>query len=323
MFQLIDTALAFAAVMLLLSLLITVVVQLLVSTFGLRGRYLVWAITQLLQRVSPAFATEAGLPKTKVQEADAKAKEKAKQLLSDPLLAPTFNVLTWVLDGVLKRRGRKVGSQRPPTEIKVKDLAQLLGYHDVDVGAAIPAVAPNASKKRILDPDAVDAIEKRIAGWFDTVMAAAGARLKLRTRWITIVGASILAFGFQVDSLAVLDNLSDEQIRLKVIEQIDDINAFYQAQTASEGQDAAGKETVENARKAVDDVLKEINETQAFELHRIESWRDVELTRGKLMTVLLLSLGAPFWYGVLGKLVGFRSAVKPKQEQGGNGNPNP
>ena len=34
---------------------------------------------------------------------------------------------------------------------------------------------------------------------------------------------------------------------------------------------------------------------------------------GSLLVALLLSLGAPFWHGAIGKLVGFRSALAARK----------
>ncbi len=293
MLQLIDTALAFAAIMLLLSLLVTVVVQAAVSLFGLRGRNLLWAVTELLQRVSPDLAVAVVKREGAMVDAVAKARVKAKELLSDPVLGPTRNWLRRTL--------------RPPTEMTVKDLAHLLEHHKVNVGV------PDAA--RTIGPQAVDAIEKQISGWFDLVMRAAGERFKLRTRWITVLGAFVLAFALQVDSLQILNDLSDTRIRGQAIEQIDDINRFYEAAVSRPEDDG----TAERARATMDSVLTMIDRTEIVEFRPIRlSQLGGDLVNGfwgKVMTLLLLSLGAPFWYGAIGKLVGFRSALKPKENE--------
>ena len=51
----VDTVLAFAAVMLILSLIVTTVVQMLVTLLSLRGRNLVWGVSRLFRQLDPAF----------------------------------------------------------------------------------------------------------------------------------------------------------------------------------------------------------------------------------------------------------------------------
>ena len=55
-----DTFIAFAVVMLLLSVMVMAFVQLIVSIFGLRGRNLRWGVTLLLKEAAPEAFTESG-----------------------------------------------------------------------------------------------------------------------------------------------------------------------------------------------------------------------------------------------------------------------
>ncbi len=58
MLQSLNTAIAFAVVMLLLSLMITMVVQLVISILGLRGRHLTWGLTMLFEQADKALAKD-------------------------------------------------------------------------------------------------------------------------------------------------------------------------------------------------------------------------------------------------------------------------
>ena len=59
MLQQIDSAIAFAVVMLILSMIITALVQIVLASFDLRGLNLVWALTRLFHQVDPSFRAKA------------------------------------------------------------------------------------------------------------------------------------------------------------------------------------------------------------------------------------------------------------------------
>ena len=54
-----DTALGFASVMLMLSMLVTILVQMVCGTFNLRGKNLRWGVQRLIEKVIPDYAGHA------------------------------------------------------------------------------------------------------------------------------------------------------------------------------------------------------------------------------------------------------------------------
>src|ERR1700730_4934116 len=56
----VDSAIAFAMVMLILSLIITALVQIVNASFDLRGLNLVWALTRLFHQVDPSLGVVIG-----------------------------------------------------------------------------------------------------------------------------------------------------------------------------------------------------------------------------------------------------------------------
>ncbi len=323
MFQTIDTALAFAVIMLLLSLLITVFVQTVASILGHRGRDLAWAVAELLKRMDPKAhqAMAAERAPTDKEKADAlrnvglETKAQARELLSDPILAPARNGLRWIVilarNAVRKSRGKPPlpTLRRPPTEISLEDLALLLKYHEIKVGGE--------SVKNMTVGD----IKKKIGDWYNVVMTSATSRYKLRSRWVTVLGAFIVAFLFQVNSLEIFDGLSDNATRATVIGQLDAVDSLF-AKVVRDNQ--TGQQAADSINAIMDRIGTEVLELDFMTLWppQDSTWSQTvdkawEETRdgvpGKMMTLLLLSLGAPFWYGAIGKLVGFRSALKPAE----------
>lgn len=290
MFQQIDTVVAFAMIMLLLSLVITAVVQLVVSVLGLRGRNLLWALTQLLKEADPSVK--------------AKAKELARGIVAHPVLATSTNRVLWLIDRLRGDRPPLFNNgKRPPTAIRDKEIVLVL--------------------KSLLPTHTADDLAKVEAGvkeWFETVMDAASEKFKLWSRWITVAGAVVLGFGFQVDSMEIFHRLSrDPAARTAVLEQVDEAKlrdlytaAVPELSASSQSEDA--RERLKKAGDALDSVLDEVYKTRVVDLRWVGDGNRGR-AGGKLLTVLLLSLGAPFWYGTLKNLVGLRSVVARKMAE--------
>lgn len=376
LFEYLDTIIAFAAIMLILSLLITTVVQLVVAVFGLRGRNLLWGVGQLLKQVDPDLESDA--------------EELARKVLCQPVLATSTNRVLQFVDWLVTRGDKTKkpwfnNGKRPPTAVRPKEILLILdrlrsdetlkeevrkkldALFDTLVAAPSAAGLPTREQiavtlKEKLGEQAgavaaealgqlwkelsaeelaaklkerlggraeelvvetlgkVRKIEAGISDWFDVVMDATSEKFKLWARWITAAGALVLAFGFQVDSLEIFNRLSsDPELRAAVLEQVVDVQEVYDAAYAeSAPQTEDPKERFEQAGKAVDSVLEQVYKTPLLTLEPVDSRAELgQNLGGKLMTVLLLSLGAPFWYRALRNVVGFRSIVARKQETGG------
>jgi hypothetical protein len=151
LFEKLDTFIAFAVVMLLLSMLVMAFVQLLVAVLGLRGRNLRWGVERLLKEAAPeAFKDGSGLD----------AGDVAYRVLTQPALGPSRNwvamMLRWVLEkskvlaalgewsagkGRTRRAVRRVLGAlgkvwRPATTIRPEELVKLLDAVGRDLGAA-------------------------------------------------------------------------------------------------------------------------------------------------------------------------------------------
>jgi len=333
--------------MLMLSLLITMAVQAVASACGLRGRHLFRGVRQLVQRMQPREtaaqpddASETAEPSAAAkQAADEKrvpdAKTVAGGILNHTVLADGFN---WP---------RKVfGKGRwGPSHIRWEEIVLVLEELQSDGGSDV-----REALGRVL-PQRPGATMKELAagaeGWYDTVMDAAADRFKLWSRWWTGAFAVLLAFGLQVDSVDILNQLSSSETRAEVLAQIDGINEVYDSlydealedaeQAAPDGEDPAQQKlaALKKAGQQIDQSLQASGLTLfhaegwdfkkrwwGFDQAWWDAWWEQFKQRfvGMLMTAALLSLGAPFWYGSLRKLVGFRSAVAQRIEKT-NGKP--
>jgi hypothetical protein len=344
--QALDTVLSFSMIMLLLSMMVTVLVQMVVSVLGLRGRSLIWGTRQLIGSVAPELS-------------DVDAKALADKILSHPSLASTSDKLSPVF--------RQLGGRRPPISIKPKELLLILEQYlengelegevrdtvqglfespagdgsklalSLDLLQGLEAGLPEQAQS--LRGAAAEALEEtkeivlRMHNWFDASMTEASEHFKLRTRVWTVVFAALFAIPFQIDSVSILTQLwGDPVLRAELVDQAEDASRLYErhgeiskelvalaeSDSDTEKQAAVGYQEIEGNIKELQSLLEDIQaqvpdaELEIFEPFWVRP--DGGRFPGALGTVLLLSLGAPFWYGALGKLVGFRSAFSEKKE---------
>jgi hypothetical protein len=356
MFEQLDVALAFASIMLLLSLLVTAAVQLLISTFGIRGRNLKWAVAKLLQHCDAELDADAAVQMTEA-------------MFRDPFLSTSTNRLLWLLDKalVMVRRDPTKPSfnfgKRPPVRMDARTLELALKkLQDSNWPDQVGDLSDNAhlqtSLERLLSPPddektetdgqetAEQATENEADGgegeakaakpaktgsadasrlkaglddWFDVSMSASGERFKLWARWLTAAGALAIGVGLQVNAPEIWRRLAtDAELRTAALANIQVLDSIYQVVETPAAAAAGATSSVERSDSILQlqvERLQGLGEDLAkaglLEFSVPQNLAAVtDDIGGKLATVLLLSLGAPFWYAVLAGLVGLKGPAK-------------
>ena len=156
----------------------------------------------------------------------------------------------------------------------------------------------------------------KINNWFDQSMDRTSQRFTASTRVITFAGAFIVAFGLQVDTLSLANRFAtDDTLRQAFVSQAVALNKT----TPSSGQPdtaattPAGDAVAEQYRS----LLAETGIIQLPSTTTFAAWqKGFENANyfGLLITALLLSLGAPFWYSALGNLLQLRSVLAVKDD---------
>jgi hypothetical protein len=157
----------------------------------------------------------------------------------------------------------------------------------------------------------------KINNWFDQTMDRTSQRFTASTRLITFAGAFLVAFGLQVDTPNLVNRFSaDDALREAFVEEAQALYRDHQELQQAEQQgrglpvptssDEVGRKY--RAFLATNGVIT-LPTTAGW-------WAGFANTSffGMLVTALLLSLGAPFWYGALGKLLQLRSALAVKDD---------
>ncbi len=159
----------------------------------------------------------------------------------------------------------------------------------------------------------------QIDAWYGTVMARAGERYKMNTRWATTVFAVLLAFALQLDSISLFQQIStNAELRGRLVAMSDSV--LVTSQKVLEAPPAPGtEEGLEDLKTRADEVKAEIEKSELQLVPkpwRLSAFDSVRSLLGLIVSMFLLGLGAPFWFKALQNLVGLRHAVDKKEEEG-------
>jgi hypothetical protein len=157
----------------------------------------------------------------------------------------------------------------------------------------------------------LDAVRNSVADWFDTTMNRASSWYKSRAHWILLGLAAVVSIGLNADSLELAETLwRDSGLRQGLVEAADSYVAAYddQGNTPQEG-------AVSNPEAALVSLRVQLS---SFVLPfgwksppiDFASW--VTKILGLLLTTLAVSLGAPFWFDVVNKVILVRGDVDAK-----------
>ncbi len=222
MLQHVDTVLGFAVVILLLSLLVTTLVQMVITVFGVRALALKWGIERLLRQVVPelskedaqtladAVSSHESIKHTVWGRATDIRKDELVQLLGE-LCKEAAGSLCRSKESEDKLRALVATATTPETTELARNVKAELERSFPNEADHVRAAVDRATAK-------TTQVASEVGAWFDTVMDRTTEVFMRHTRWITVVVAALLALVFQIDSLAIFRQLaSDPELRAKMV----------------------------------------------------------------------------------------------------------
>jgi len=235
-----DTIIAFAVTMLLLSLIITTLVQMVAGLFNLRGQNLLWGTEQILKQLDPRLEAEArGLAERVLRHPALTNKRLAPAIRSSELVL----VLGQIARQELQKAGNAGGAAPPATTLSTAAMTALKELFQDRVDPASPALDAKAQeligKLTAKFPDQVQELRSavvntfgktseivvRVDAWFETVMDRTSDRFKTWSRYVTVAFALIFGLILQIDSLALYKRLStDEALRGRLLSMADAVS---------------------------------------------------------------------------------------------------
>jgi hypothetical protein len=290
MLKSLDVLIGFALIMLLVSLAVTAVTQFVTSALQWRGKHLRDGLVTLLSHIDPQLTEFC-------------AEQIAGAVLTHPLIAranggPGAVIQREELIPILLElaAGRESGGA-PLDEFVRATLKRVLanrGIHDpealledinvlaVKLERLHPEMSAAARHSLAIVTEASSQFVGRIHSWFDPTMDRVAHRFAGRTRAVTVMASAVIAVGLQLDSMDLLRRLAaDDVLRNSLV---------AQAQTVARSGYAVAPE------------------------HWMLEWHPAQLP-GIFLSMLLLSLGAPFWYSALKDLVRLRSPLERKEQE--------
>lgn len=241
----IDTAIGFVSVMLLLSLVITTIVQAIAALLDLRGNNLVAALSKLFEQISPKMKEKIGERKetsmwqrkfmigpvkTAAQELAAAIAghnslthtvSRAKALRPEELLAVLrlLDADPAGLSPTTQKFLHDMMSERiPGTSLNVDDIKALgdafiqrFPAHQAMLRNALTDIAGTTSK-----------IAADVDQWFKTVMDRAADRFARNCRMVTVIAATIMTLWLGIDSISIYHQIAgNPELRAKLVQQSD------------------------------------------------------------------------------------------------------
>jgi hypothetical protein len=308
--QILESALAFAITMLVLSLTCSSFVEIVHRVFSMREAGLQYMLGQMFDQVLNKYFDKykTAIPGYAQVEADALRQSFVERMSSNrtPLGVTPKELPTDPDPGdpAAKATRASLAAQKTPADPsasywqKAKNLAirVLQVFHlwngrelssmtaaefmerlgSTDFGAAIKQANDAVGAKAA---DTVDAVLKDIAQKFDALGKEAAGYFEGRARLLSVCVAVVLAFAIRVDAIELFNTfLRDPNARNKVIEQTQAVTAQYKAMT--EAATALKANTSEDAKQQVEDLRKDLTATMAATRSTVKQYADLGLPIG-------------------------------------------
>ena len=316
MLKTLDVLIGAATVLLLFSMPVTVITEIFTGLLGRRGKHLKIGLADLLQQL--------GIEERPVAE------QIAEQVLLHPMIADGKGKLGSVihreeLTKLLLNLASGNGSALK-ADVKAKLNAMLQSNGVADPAQALKNINSLALQIEASNPELGQAVRERIAivqaassayvarlnSWFDQTIDRVSARFTRYTQGITVIVAVVLASGLQLNIINVVNRLSvDDQFRQAAVAQVSDVMKASQPAT---GTSASTTSAPAPQIFPATDYYRLLDNAG---LISPPAWKlpvNWQAVPGVILTALLLSLGAPFWYNALKNLLQLKSALTQKDD---------
>lgn len=299
MFGMLQVVIGLVFVLLLLSLLATTMMELIASAFGLRGRNLEKALRNMLastgmdDRTLHAFKNNALYKQLSSQYGQ-------KRYAPSYIGARSFeSILTdVVLDGKGKEALEAQIEQIPDEDLR-KVLQQFLRETDSDI----------------------EAFKGRVRTWYDDVMDRASGWYKRSVQKILVGMGFFIAIVFNADTLAIYERLESDPATLQMVVGMaeDYVEGRQDQQIAAPRMSPEFDESMAKLEYLIQNQIETVSSPLGLGWKNVTwenvGWYDVLVKLlGWTVTALAVSLGAPFWFDLLRKLVSIRSSGNKPEE---------
>ena len=169
----------------------------------------------------------------------------------------------------------------------------------------------------------LDKIQKQVEDWYNSSMDRVSGWYKRRTQaWIFLIGL-VFTIAVNADSIVIAKRLStDTTLRQAVVRAAE--------RETKNGPPPVPDSTAPGIKQSLEDIRNHLSDLDGVGLPI--GWQNekdtsaigiLTHTPGWLITALAISLGAPFWFDMLNKIMVVRSTVKPSEKSKEEGSKDP
>jgi hypothetical protein len=328
----IDVLIGVAVVMLVVSAAVTAVTQFFLNATQAKGKKLKVGTADLLQLIAPNFErqcaeriADAVLKHPLVCRGDGKLSDTIhRQELIKMLLELSTATGTYKLndpDRTALKAALEANGIKDPAAVLENARSVLL-----QLEMSHPELSNAMRTDLALLQEAASSFLAKIHSWFDQTIDRTVDRFTFTARKVTFCCAAGAVVFLQLDTIALINQLSmDSQLRNTLVQQAMKVNAAQPAAPASTTpQDVPT--AVKQLQQDLDANRDQIRDLASLGLFRVpesvgewakefQSGNIIMKIAGLLISMVLLSLGAPFWYNTLKTLIGLRSVIAGKDDE--------
>ena len=340
MLKTLDILIGATTVVLMFALALTVLTQAITSLLERKGQHLRSGLASLLQQL--------GIEQRPIAERIAGA------VLEHPLLSPGKNWFGRVRLGAVIHREElttllldaAAGEQPslwPALDASARESLQKMlvanGIHNpaavlkrvrmaaLQLEAGSPELANDVRQSMALLHEAASDYLARVNAWFDQTIDRVSLEFTRHTHYVTFALSMLVVPSVQLDMIAVVNRLAvDQSLRQQLMQSAESDPSMQEPADPAAGQPAVSVPAEQGApggqgvapvtiKGSYYDALAQAGLiTFPFDRARWPQQWNVRKVPGMLIAVLLISLGAPFWYNVLKDLLGLRSSLSAKDD---------
>jgi hypothetical protein len=166
----------------------------------------------------------------------------------------------------------------------------------------------------------VTKFRKHIEGWYDDTMARVSGWYKRKSQIILLVIGALMVVAINANTLTIGERLwKDPQVRAAVVAKATALASATPSATPTPAPaDSKLSKAAQQLNLAADDVndVRKVGVPMGWsgeakpQLHNLHDW--IMTFGGWLLTIAAISLGAPFWFDLLGRFSRLRSSGKPE-----------
>lgn len=160
-----------------------------------------------------------------------------------------------------------------------------------------------------------DRARTSLEAWFDSNMDRVSGWYKRESQVVLLAIGLLSAFAFNIDTIAITRQLAtNNTVRAQVVLQAEAVvnNIKTEGQARADNDPLLDRKALEDARKGLGDLI-------GWPDKMPDQWSLGQAIAGWMLTAVAISLGAPFWFDLLNKMMVVRCTVKPFEKSPSEG----